>query len=54
VWKNVIEKRGDPLERNYFRDVEQTLNSPQINNLSIRILYFIDYLSLKKLNRKNI
>ena len=54
VWKNVIEKRGDPLERNYFRDVEQTLNAPQINNLSIRILYFIDYLSLKKLNRKNI
>ena len=54
VWKNVIQKRGDPLERNYFRDVEQTLNATQINNLSVRILYFIDYLSLKKLNRKNI
>jgi len=51
VWKNVIAQNGDPLERNYFKDVEQTLESPQINNLSIRVLYFIDYLSLKKKNR---
>ena len=51
VWKNVIAQNGDPLERNYFKDVEQTLESPQINNLSIKVLYFIDYLSLKKKNR---
>lgn len=50
VWKNVIAQNGDPLERNYFNDLEQTLQSPQINNLSIKILYFIDYLSLKKKN----
>lgn len=51
VWKNVIQQRGDPLERNYFSDLDQTLNAPQINNLSIRILYFIDYLSLRR-NKK--
>ena len=51
VWKNVIAQNGDPLERNYFQDIEQTLESPQINNLSIKVLYFIDYLSLKKKNR---
>ncbi|MDB9964202.1 carbohydrate binding family 9 domain-containing protein [Vicingaceae bacterium] len=51
VWKNVISQNGDPLERNYFNDLEQTLQSPQINNLSIKVLYFIDYLSLKKKNR---
>ncbi|MFT6166296.1 MAG: hypothetical protein ACJAV5_000898 [Vicingaceae bacterium] len=51
VWKNVISQNGDPLERNYFNDLEQTLQSPQINNLSIKVLYFIDYLSLKRKNR---
>ncbi len=51
VWKNVISQNGDPLERNYFNDLEQTLQSPQINNLSIKVLYFIDYLSLKNKNR---
>jgi hypothetical protein len=50
VWKNVIAQNGDPLERNYLNDLEQTLQSPQINNLSIKVLYFIDYLSLKKKN----
>lgn len=50
LWKNVIQESGDPLERNYFKDVQQTLESPQINNLSIRVLYFIDYLSLKRKN----
>ncbi len=49
-WKNVIQESGDPLERNYFRDLEQTLAAPQINNLSIKVLYFIDYLSLKRKN----
>lgn len=48
VWKNIILENGDPLERNYFKDLDYTLGSPQINSLSIKVLYFIDYLSLKK------
>ena len=48
VWKNIISYSGDPMERNYFRDLDQTLAAPQINNLSIKVLYFIDYLSLKR------
>ena len=51
VWKNIITQSGDPLERNYFNDLDQTLGSPQINNLSIKVLYFIDYLTLKKSGR---
>lgn len=47
AWKNAIMQEGEPLDINYYRDVEETLNAPQINNFSIKILYFIDYLSLK-------
>ncbi|MAC95672.1 MAG: hypothetical protein CMC96_09220 [Flavobacteriales bacterium] len=47
AWKNAITQEGEPLDLNYYRDVEATLKAPQINNFSIKILYFIDYLSLK-------
>jgi len=48
VWKNVILESGDPLERNYFKDLEETISAPQINNFSIKVLYFVDYLWLKR------
>lgn len=47
AWKNSITQEGEPLDVSYYRDVEETLKAPQINNFSIKILYFIDYLSLK-------
>jgi hypothetical protein len=47
AWKNSITQEGVPLDVSYYRDVEETLRAPQINNFSIKILYFIDYLSLK-------
>lgn len=48
AWKNAISQSGEPLGLNYYRDLESTINSPQINNFSIKVLYFIDYLSLRK------
>ena len=48
VWKNIILQNGDPLDLSYYQNIEETLNAPQINNFSIKILYFIDYLTLKK------
>ena len=48
VWKNVIAQSGTPLDVNYFENLESVLNSSQINSLSLKILYFIDYLSLRK------
>ena len=47
VWKNVIFSQGDPLERNYFRELDETLNTPQVNSFSVKVLYFIDYLTLR-------
>lgn len=51
VWKNIIFSQGDPLERSYFKELDETFSSTQVNSFSIKILYFIDYLNLKKLKR---
>lgn len=48
MWKNSIYTSGTALMSNYFRDFEEMINSPQTNSLSIRVLYYIDYLFLKK------
>lgn len=48
VWKNIISEQGEPLDVNYFEGVDRLLQSPQLNNFSIKILYFIDYLDLKR------
>lgn len=48
VWKNVILQEGTPMDFSYYRNLEETLRAPQINNFSIKVLYFIDYLSLKR------
>ena len=48
VWKNIISEQGEALNRNYLQEVEDLLDSPQLNNFSIKILYFIDYLDLKR------
>lgn len=53
VWKNDITKAefGRPVAARYTDDLEYTLNLPQSNSLSIRVLYFLDYHSL--FSRKN-
>lgn len=48
VWKNNILTRGDVPSDNYFLALGETLQSPQTNSLSVRILYYIDYLVVKK------
>lgn len=48
AWKNSILENGEPLEDNYFREFNNVIRGPQINNFSIRLLYFIDYQSLKR------
>ena len=48
VWKNIILEQGDPLDISYYENIEQVLSAPQLNNFSIKILYFIDYLDIKK------
>ena len=38
----------DNLEENYFKNFSRTIASPQNNNFSIKIIYFLDYLNFVK------
>ncbi|MEI6898461.1 MAG: DUF5916 domain-containing protein [Bacteroidota bacterium] len=48
VWKNMINTAENMLEANYFSNFKQMIDSPQSNSFSFRILYYLDYLYLKK------
>jgi hypothetical protein len=48
VWKNSIYTSGNETALTYFRNFNKTINAPQNNSLSFKILYFLDYLDVKK------
>lgn len=48
VWKNSINTFDQNVADIYFKNLGNTLNAPQLNSLSLRVIYFLDYLSLKK------
>jgi hypothetical protein len=52
VWKNAINTFGEELVHNYVTDLGNTLNAPQSNSLSIKILYYLDFLTIKKVLSK--
>jgi len=48
VWKNSIFTPDDWAHERYFKNFTRTMDAPQNNNLSIKILYYLDYLDFKK------
>ncbi len=48
VWKDISESFNRDFEKNYFKTLDKTLNNPQSNSLSVRVIYFLDYLTAKK------
>lgn len=51
VYKDASSFDENGSREGYFRNFSRVTGAPQNNNLSVKILYFIDYLQLK--NRKN-
>jgi hypothetical protein len=47
-WKNAIFTDGEEVNPDYFDNLSNTWHSDQINSLSVKILYYIDYNSLRK------
>jgi hypothetical protein len=52
VWKNAIFSFGDQVVRSFGKNIEHTLNEPQINNISLKVLYYIDYQQVQQLLKK--
>jgi len=48
AWKNSILSNGDRVVSDYFKNLNHTWNSDQINSFSVKVLYYIDYNSLRK------
>jgi len=48
MWKNVINTFDNNIEPDFFRDFKHTITSPASNSFSVRILYYLDALYLKK------
>jgi hypothetical protein len=48
VWKNNIFTNDSDVNIDYLRNLEQTLATDQLNSISIRVVYFIDYLTIRK------
>jgi len=53
VYQNSIYSSGQNLIPDYVTDVRTTLQAPQSNSVSVKIIYFLDYLTIDKaINKK--
>ena len=48
AWQNEIFTATSTVERNFLQNIRATYLSPQINNFSIKVLYYIDALTFRK------
>lgn len=46
-WKSASDLFNQLVADQYFRNLRNTVDAPQINNFSVKVIYFLDYLSLK-------
>lgn len=49
VWKNATVNSSDIANNRYFENLQNTLQTDPNNNISLKVIYFIDYLNFKKL-----
>ncbi len=52
VWKDISESFNREFEKNYFNNFDKTINGPQANSFSVRVIYFLDYLTAKSSLKK--
>lgn len=52
VWKDESSLFNREVQYPYFKNIDKTLAEPQNNNLSIKIIYYLDYLDFKKWKKK--
>jgi hypothetical protein len=53
VWKNAITTQDSEIMRDYLHNFRETLDAPQLNSLSLRLLYYLDYQNLKNRFQKH-
>jgi hypothetical protein len=53
VWKDESQTFDEDVRHQYFKNFDRTISSPQNNNLSIKLIYYLDYLDFKKWGKKS-
>ncbi|MGN6399026.1 MAG: DUF5916 domain-containing protein [Flavisolibacter sp.] len=53
VWKDESFLDDGDITHTYFKNFNNTIIAPQNNNLSVKIIYYLDYLDFKKWKKKN-
>ena len=53
VWKDAAQDFSNQVERQYFKNFSNTISQNSNNNLSIKVIYFLDYLKFKNNFHKN-
>lgn len=48
VWKNYIPTYDQNVRYDYFTNLNNTVHAKQNNNLSLKVIYYLDYLKIKK------
>ncbi|MCZ4696321.1 DUF5916 domain-containing protein [Ancylomarina euxinus] len=48
VWKNSISSDDDKIAHRFINNLKNTFDATRFNSLSVKLLYYIDYMSLKK------
>lgn len=53
AWKDEGQLFNTDSRTGYFKNFDQIISEPQNNNLSVKIIYYLDYLDFKKWRKKN-
>ena len=48
IWKNAILNFEERSDINYLKNLDGLFDNPQRNSLSIKVIYFLDYVNLQK------
>ncbi len=54
VYQNAIYTSGSAIINDYSRDLSNVFQSPQSNSLSLKVIYYLDYLDIRKAFRKKV
>lgn len=49
VWKNYYSLSNQNINNKYFTNFKQTLKNPLLNAISVKIIYYVDYLTFRKM-----
>jgi hypothetical protein len=53
VWKDEAQTFDGDVQHPYFKNFDRTISAPQSNNLSFKLIYYLDYLDFKKWSKKS-